>query len=81
MLYVDVDKENRYRLNRGVQTWHRNQMMKERCVFAIEVVLAIAVIPGIWYRYVYRQLYRQGQTQACLQAEVQGWLLISAPTL
>lgn len=45
-------------------------MMKERCVFAIEVVLVIAVDPGIWYRYVYRQLYRQGRIQAEVQ---QGW--------
>lgn len=70
MLCVDVDKEIRYRLNRGVQTWRLNQMMKERCVFAIEVVLVIAVDPGIWYRYVYRQLYRQGRIQAEVQ---QGW--------
>jgi hypothetical protein len=27
-------------------------MMKERCVFAIQAVVVIAVDPGIWYRYV-----------------------------
>jgi len=33
-------------------------MMKERCVFAIQAVVVIAVDPDIWSRYVYMQLYK-----------------------